>query len=175
MKKLLLISTCVILAFAACKKDSNKATTSSLSLSATVSGTNETFSNVTAQSIVDTPGYTIGISGSRGSGANLEVLQLEVNSANPVTTGTYTLNSTTSSNINTFPLLAYYKYTSATNELIYGTDLTGTNVSTITISSISSTNVQGTFSGVLIDQMDGTTTDAITNGKFNATITKAKQ
>jgi hypothetical protein len=174
MKRLFLISACAILAFSACKKDSNK-TTATVSLSATVGGTNETYSNVIAQSIVDTPGYTIGISGSRGSGANLEVLQLEVNSVNPITTGTYTLNSSTSSDISTFPLLAYYKYTSATNELIYGTDLTGANVSTITISSISSTNVQGTFSGVLIDEIDGTTTDAITSGKFNATITKAKQ
>lgn len=174
MKKLLLLSACVMLAFSACKKDSAKVTATN-TLSVTIGGVNETFtSNVTAQSIIDTPGYTIGIAGFRGSGANLEGVQLEVNSDSPVTTGTYTINASTAQNATRFPLLAYYKFMGSTNQLTYGTDLSGANSSTITITSISSTNVQGTFSGVLIDENGGSTTEAMASGKFNVNITKAK-
>jgi len=174
MKKLFLISACFVLAFSSCKKDSAKITTSN-TLSVTIGGVNETFtSNVTAQSIIDTPGYTIGIAGFRGSGTSEEGLQLEVNSNSPVTTGTYTINSSTSQDATSFPLIGYYKGIGSSGQLTYGTDFTGANSSTITITALSSTNVQGTFSGVIINEGGGSDTQTLASGKFNVNITKAK-
>jgi hypothetical protein len=40
---------------------------------------------------------------------------------------------------------------------------------------ISSTNVPGTFSGVLLSDEDGTTTQSVTNDKFDVAVTATKQ
>ena len=165
--KLLLFSACVILAFSSCKKESKTTTTTTATLSATIGGVNETFnSSLTAQSIYNNPGYTIGITGFRGAGTNPDGLQLAVNSDKPIAKGVYTISSQTSTDPSNLPLIIYYKSTGT-----FGTDVSGVNVTTITITSISSANVQGTFSGVLISETGDNTTQTITDGKFNVNIT----
>ena len=172
MKKLLLFSACIMLAFASCKKnDPTKSTTAVGTISATIGGVNETFTTSVIAESADTPSYTIGISGFRGTGANQEGIQIGISSYKPITTGTYTISSALSNDVVYTPFVGYYKNTSVSSIAIFGTD----NITTITITSVSNTNVQGTFSGVLLNEDGSTDTQTIANGKFNVNITKANQ
>jgi len=178
MKKLLLFSACIMLAFASCKKsDPTKSNTTAVgTISATIGGVNETFTTSVVAESVDTPSYTIAISGFRGTGATQEGIQIGISSYKPITTGTYTISSALSNDVVYTPFVGYYKNTSVSSLVTFGTDFSAVHITTIIITSLSSTNVQGTFSGVLINE-DGTSTDTqtITDGKFDVNITKANQ
>ena len=176
MKKLLLFSACIMLAFASCKKnDPTKSTTAVGTISATIGGVNETFTTSVIAESADTPAYNIAISGFRGTDVNREGIQIGISSYKPITTGTYTISSALSNDVVYTPFVGYYKNTSVSSVATFGTDFSAVNITTITITSLSSTNVQGTFSGVLINE-DGTSTDTqtITNGKFDVNITSQK-
>ena len=52
--------------------------------------------------------------------------------------------------------------------LVYESDITGTYSSSIVITTLTKTNIQGTFTGTLTLQLgSGEATKAITDGKFN--------
>lgn len=174
MKKILLFSACVMFAFASCKKDSSKKTGSN-TITATVGGSDINFSaSASAQIVNQSGGYELAIVGLTSTGSNPQTMTISIASEVPIVKGTYTLNSSTPSDANSFPQLSYSENTSITNPVGFTTDITGANSSTITITSISSTNVQGTFSGVLLSDQDNTTTKAVTNGKFDVNIGTSK-
>lgn len=169
-----------MLAFASCKKDSAK-TTGKNTITATVGGSNINFSTTAiAQLASDSGLYVLGVQGVSGTGSSAQSVIVELLSNKPIVKGTYTLNSSTDPNtITVIPAIAYAKSLSGNDADIFESELdldlensvlTTNTTATVTISSISSTNVQGTFSGVLINDADGTTTENITNGKFNVDL-----
>ena len=162
-----------MLAFASCKKnDPAKSNTTAVgTISATIGGVNETFTTSVIAESADTPAYNIAISGFRGTDVNRVGIQIGISSYKPITTGTYAISSAVSNDVVYTPFVGYYKNTSVSSIAIFGTD----NITTITITSVSNTNVQGTFSGVLLNEDGSTDTQTIANGKFNVNITKANQ
>ena len=161
MKKLLLFSTCALLAFASCKKDSSKSTTST-SITATIGGSNMNFSTAAVAQVINADGiYSAQILGSLGSGATAQGMSLSIESDKPIVKGTYSVNDTSS-----FTDITYVQNPSISTPVSFSCEETGT----VTITSISSTNIQGTFSGVLVSNQDETTTKSLTNGKFNVSI-----
>jgi hypothetical protein len=79
-----------------------------------------------------------------------------------ITTCTYYIGP--SGNTTNIPAMSYTQGTS----LIYESDVTGTYASSIVITTLTKTNVQGTFTGTLtLITGSGATTKAITDGKFN--------
>jgi hypothetical protein len=174
MKKILLFSACVMLAFSSCKKSAPKITTSN-TITANVGGSGLTFNSAVTGLLANSSGsYVLLITGATGTGSNAQVMSIAIDSENPIVKGTYTINSSTSSDATSFPQLSYVQSASTTNPVSFTSDLTGTNASTVTITSISSTNVQGTFNGVLLSDQDGTTTKSVTNGKFDVAVTATK-
>ena len=167
MKKILLFSACVMLAFASCKKSDKNAPAGSNTITANVDGNAVDFNNgATGLLSISQGGYVLFVSGFSGTGSSEQSMQIGIDSQKPITTGTYSLSSSTDPNATASPQLAYGL--GAPTPIGFITD--GVNLTTITITSISSTNVQGTFSGVLLSSQDATTTKSITNGKFNVVL-----
>lgn len=171
MKQLFLFSACILFVFSSCKKDSNKSTnttTPTNTITATINGVSQTFAtSVTAQLVNNDPIYTLGITGFKASGTNPVGLQLAVNSDKVITKGTYTISSQPGSDPSVYPIIIYYASTGT-----FANDESSTDVTTITITSISGTNVQGTFSGVLVPQLGDGAKQTVTDGKFNVNITQ---
>jgi len=161
MKKILLFSACVVLAFASCKKDSAKKTAST-SITATIDGSNMNFSTgATAQSISEGGIYSLQIIGDYGSGTSAQGIVVAIETDKPIVKGTYSTTDTSS-----IIDVTYVQNTSTSNPVSFST----VDVGSITITSISGTNVQGTFSGTLVSDQDNTTTKTVTNGKFNVGV-----
>jgi hypothetical protein len=172
MKKILLFSACVMLAFSSCKKSDKNSSTASNTITVTVGSSNLSFNTAATAVLANSSGsYVLLVSGATGTGSNAQAISIAIDSENPIVKGTYTLNSSTSPDATSFPQISYVQSASTTNPVSFTSDITGTNASTITITSISSTNVQGTFNGVLVSDQDGTTTKSVTDGKFNVTVT----
>jgi hypothetical protein len=164
MKKILLFTICVTLAFSSCKKSSSDIPANTIS--ATIDGVDESFnSNPIAElGTAIRLNSNLLISGSNGSGTGSDSMAITIESNNTIVKGNY---------INTgsdFISVLYNKGPfSLSNPNTYSTDINGTYPTTVTITSMSSTNIQGTFSGKLLFK-DGTTVKNVTNGKFNLTI-----
>jgi hypothetical protein len=174
MKKLLLFSACVMLAFSSCSKKKDNSPSATNTITANVAGTDTKFNTTVTGVLASGQGaYDLAITGLTGTGTSAQSLSISIGSQNPIVKGTYTLNSSTSSDATSFPDLVYEANLSGSSSAEFATDFTGTNATTITITSITSTNVQGTFNGVLVG--DGNTTKSITSGTFNATIKTVNQ
>lgn len=186
MKKLLLLSACVMLAFSACKKDSTTKVAASNTITATVGGANINFSTTAiAQLASDSGVYVLAVQGVSGTGSSAQSIVVGLVAEGPIVKGTYTLNSSTNLNtVTVIPGIEYAKTLSGNDSDIFGNsinvnvgsdaNLSVTGTATVTITSISSTNVQGTFSGMLVNDADGTTTETVSNGKFNVDISANK-
>ena len=175
MKKLLFFPVCVLLAFSSCKKDSDKKATASNTITASVGGSNLNFNTGAIAELESSSGeYAIEIGGSTTTGSSGQAVSIVVESESPIVTGTYTLNSMTNTIATSFPKIQYIENQSSSNLISYETDVTGAYSSTVTITAISSTNVQGTFNGVLISGQNSTDTKTISNGKFNVNISPTK-
>ena len=148
---------------ASCKKSSNSSTPSGGTITATVDGTPMTFNNVLVAKDTSYLGaYLISISGISSLTASAPELSLTVDGPSAVTTGTYNLPP--SGTITDVPALSFSQGTT----LVYSSDVSGTYSSSVVITSLSKTNVQGTFTGTLTLSLgSGATTKAITDGKFN--------
>jgi hypothetical protein len=167
MKKLLLFTICVTLAFSSCKKSSSDIPANTIS--ATVDGVDESFntSPIAELGTAISLNSNLLISGSNGSGTSSDSMGITIESNNTIVKGSYTNASTNNSS---YVSVLYNKAPfSLSNPNIYSTDINGTYPTTVTITSMSSTNIQGTFSGKLLFK-DGTTVKNVTNGKFNLTI-----
>ena len=179
MKKLLLFSACVMLAFASCKKDSSKTITASNTITATVGGSNMSFNTgASAALATDSGAYVLAVVGLTGSSTTSQSIVLGFLSDKPFVKGTYTFDESTDPNtITVLPSITYLTDMSgnessefdSNTEIDFGNSTLSTTA-TVSITSISSTNIQGTFSGLLVNDGDGTTTKSVTNGKFNVTL-----
>jgi len=168
-----------MLAFASCKKDSNKKVTASNTITATVGGTNTNFNtDAVAELASDSGAYVLEVVGLTGTTTSSQSIVIALLSDQPFVKGTYTFDTTTDPNtITVLPALAYLtdESGSESSEFESNTDIdlensTLSTTCTVTITAISSTNVQGTFSGLLVNDGDETTTKSVTNGKFNVTL-----
>jgi len=161
MKNLLILSLGFLGIFLSCKKSSPSANSGNY-ITATVNGTNRTF-NIGAEALVksSSAGYSLAITGREGVAYDASQIVVNVFGSMPITSGTYSTGTTGTDQVS----LEY----ALTNIATYTT--TAGNPS-VTITSISSTNVQGTFSGVLTLTTGSApaSTATITNGKFNVTV-----
>ena len=164
MKKTLLIAVCLLVSLVACKKNS---VAPKNTISATIDGISETFNiNVSAQlgTSVQLNSHLI-ISGASGSAASSDGMAIEINSGSTIVNGNYVNNGAAG-----YMGITYSKGPfSLTNPIVYSTDVNSVYPSNVTITSISNTNVQGTFTGKLLFT-DGKTVKTVTDGKFNIDI-----
>ena len=156
----------LLLAFvllASCKKSNHSSTPAGGTITATVDGTPMTFNNIlVAKDTAYLGAYLITFSGISALTANAPELSLTVDGTSPVTTGTYSIDATGMTT--DLPAMSFSQGTS----LVYSTDITGTNPSSIVITTLTKTNVQGTFTGTLTLQLgSGAATKVITDGKFD--------
>jgi hypothetical protein len=170
MRKLLILPIILLITLASCKKQSS---TFIGTITATIDDTPFVFSlqqnsALVTTTVVDpsTTRYEVSVYGyTKDTSRFVELNVIALNQ--PVTAGTYidTVSSPYTSN------LLYDLGTS--NALLYSSVGTNTSYSTINISSISSTSVQGTFSGVVTLVNPGTSTvvsHTVTDGQFNVPI-----
>jgi hypothetical protein len=166
MKKPLLITICILLAFSSCKKSSDVPANT---ISATIDGVDESFNtNQSARlgSSIDLNSNLL-ISGSSASGTGADGIGITIESNSTIVKGSYNNAGTNNSG---FTSILYSKGPSLLiDPNIYTTDVNGNYPTTITITSMSNTNIQGTFSGQLLFK-DGKTVKSVTNGKFNLDI-----
>ncbi|WP_426669642.1 hypothetical protein ACPPVU_00065 [Mucilaginibacter sp. McL0603] len=169
MKKLLFLAAGVLFVLYSCKKSTPAVTPLTNGISATINGVNETFNFAAfAESTQDGlgSGYEIIFLAAKDP-SNSSGIKVIVNFPNQPTIGTYSFDPTNVNNLG--PEINYFNSDGPDNRLnAYGTS-DGPYTGTVTITSLSSTNVQGTFSGTLHeqDQSSAVHTVTITNGKFN--------
>jgi|SRR3569833_281424 len=150
-----------VISFSSCKKDKKDV---AVSLTADVDGTATSFNvgAVAATGTVDGQTFTV-IQGSTSTGA---IISITV--AGKLTAGkTY---SDASENDDDKPLFLYA--TSATADDYLNNDDDAANLPSITITSLTSTTVDGTFKGSVVQGFGNNEapTKTITNGKFHVTI-----
>jgi hypothetical protein len=158
----ILLSAIVILS--SCKKsNSNSSTSGGGTITATIDGVQTTFNNILITKDTAYLGaYILTFAGATSLTSSSPELSLTVDGTSPITTGTYSLGS--SGNTADLPGISYAQGSS----LVYGNDITGVYSSSIVITSLSKTNVQGTFSGTLTLTLgSGANTKTVTDGKFN--------
>ena len=161
---ILLTLTFGVITLNSCKKDDKEATVST-SISASIDGTATTFNSAI--------GLTGTVGGEKftsvtGTASNKAVISITLN-------GTITAGKTYSSaaaNASDRPLLLYAP---DDNDDYFNDDSNTAKLVSVTVTSISSTNIQGTFKGNVTNTIsvgNGTgKIKSITNGKFNVTIT----
>jgi hypothetical protein len=166
MKTLLLLPICTLFLLVSCKK--NTPVTPQSSISATVDGVNETFDVNAAATLtnIEGTGNVLLISGKETSETGIGV---EVNSASTITKGSYTVTTGIPEGFNPATSVSYTQ-----GYEIFFPVQNASSQNLITITYISSTNVQGTFnvdlSGALPSSQPIFTSKTITNGKFNVSI-----
>lgn len=161
MRKIIALSSLVLLLMS-CKKNSDDSSVAANSIQANIGGTTYNF-NVSAKATkMDGTGYHfISIAGADANSASANVIGIIANSNVPVTTGTYNENDAVnygslSFSVNISTGNTYIDAGSTTNPVI------------VTITSLTSTNIQGTFKGDIY--LGGSTSAAkkvVADGKFN--------
>lgn len=180
MKKTRLLFVCGIFSIAAsissCGKKGNATPTISAGISASINGTATSFNNqavgvktTTTESVNGTSETITGIAvgGQSSSGAELAI----VIAAQTIKAGT-TLKTIDGDDDTAISGAAFLYTTSANSDVTYLSQ--ADNNSSVTVTAITDTNIQGTFSGTIyaFDE-NGNVTDhkTITNGKFNVGLT----
>jgi hypothetical protein len=158
-KLILLLPICASLILFSCKKSSPSPNATG-TLTVTIGGKAQTFNVGAVAHLDNTSGFnSLGIIGVQ-SATNANSMIITVTSSAPITAKTYTDAGSE----------AQLSYTTASGAG-YQEDGTGGTSATVTIKSISSTNVQGTFSGnLMLITGSGPATEALTNGAFNLSI-----
>lgn len=162
MRKHFLIAICVLATLASCKKTSPIAPSNTIST--TIDGVNESFNaNIVARLGTGVQQNSdLLITATNGTAKDADGISITINSNSSIAKAVYVNTSSTS-----FPSLLYSKGSfSLTNPNYYTTDVHGNNLTTIVITSLTSTNIQGTFSGKLV-LANGSTIKSVTDGKFN--------
>ncbi len=170
MKKLLFYSVCLLVMLASCKK--NKSVAPSNTITATVGGTTETFNKIILAQLSNglELGSSLIISAASSGDENADGMSIVLNLNNSITNQAYT----NTGNFGEVSVTYVKGPTSFVNPNAYSTDPNGTYLTTVTITSLSNTNVQGTFSGQLLFS-DGKTVKSVTNGKFNVNLSQGVQ
>lgn len=171
MKKInsLLFVCLSFLFFAACSKDDNSGGGPKYFIKANVGGTAKTFSaNPLVVKINQSGTYSLSMSAGAG-GSSLEGMALQINqTSGPITAGTY--NETL---LGDYVIAATYNPNTSDVSAIYGA---GLKISTtaplqIVISSITDSEVSGTFSGEFFDNSGvGSNSLLITSGEFKLPV-----
>ena len=167
MKKILLIIVFLFAFLASCKKSSLVAPVNTFS--ATIDGVDESFNtNIFAQNGTSTVlNSDLEVLGANGAASSADVLTINLDTNNTLTTGTYTNAPNNGGNLVS---IVYTKgQFSLANPNTYKSDINGTYLTTVKITSINASNVQGTFTAQLV-YTDGKTLKSITNGKFNVNL-----
>ena len=164
MKKTLLTVICISLFLFSCDRKSEVKKPSGISV--TIDGVDKSYNVFPYANLYDgeAKGSNIILTAASNKESIGDSFQLEIKANSPLTKGTYYNDGS-----NMYLAIIYF----VPNFNIFGpkayvTDLGGTHKSTITITSISKTNIQGTFSAQLM--RDDNTTMNVDNGKFNFDI-----
>ncbi|HVW13542.1 MAG TPA: hypothetical protein VHB54_06975 [Mucilaginibacter sp.] len=169
MKRFLLPAICIVLIFTSCKKKSEVIPVGTLS--ADIGGTTMTFNAYATYSIpVNSTNnqLNIGANTSAGSSANFNIWIHP--SGGQIVKGTYT-NAGLGNNPDPIVGMDYiYPRPSGTGTKLYLSDPNNVQPVSITITSITASNVQGTFTAALLDDDNRTKTLSVINGKFNVNI-----
>ncbi len=160
MKKIVPFLLSATVLFSACSKDDKSS--ASAAISSSVDGTTIDF-NVNAKAVrSQTSGfYSVTITGFQSSSASNQIA-IVLTSSSPIAAGSYTETDATGQKLSSVNFVQ-----SGTPYISY---MSATNPSKVTISSITSTAVQGSFSGdVFMATTSGisTTKKVITKGQFN--------
>jgi len=167
MKKTLLLALFIIVSISACKKSASVAPANTLS--ATFNGVTESFNtNLFGQNGSGvTLNSSLSILGANGSASGSDVLSITLTTNNTITTGTYT--NAPNSNDGFVSIVYNVGPFSLVNPNTYTSDVNGNYLTTVKITSINSTNIQGTFTAQLL-YTDGKTVKTVTDGKFNVKL-----
>jgi hypothetical protein len=176
MKFCLLAAACMMPILNSCKKpDNNPVKSNNNTITATVDGQNLTFNTGAGARIVtnETGIYPdlLEITGATDASGNNAIIVIDVTSINSITTGTFPSADTNPEPATTSGII--YNQNVAGSQLgqQYITNNNLTNSTSVTVTSLSSTNVQGTFNGALVYFISGGGPGkTITNGKFNLAI-----
>lgn len=160
MNKTLLIAICFLLFLFSCKKSEAPKNT----LTFSVDGASEKYPNASA-SIGDylAQGSNLLVSGYLDANNIAGSMQFTIIANSSIAKGVYSNDGKTGS----LKIIYYPSDYTLAKQNSYITDLSGAHPSTVTITSLSDKNVQGTFSGQLILN-GGNTVKTISDGKFNA-------
>jgi hypothetical protein len=172
MKKPILIVACFAFALAACHKA--LVVTPDSGISATINGKYETFNVLDSVRVAGSHG--IYLTGSNDTTSDKVMLFFANVNGNPIAPGTYT---TTTAGGNTLQVLLGIGPGYTYNNYYYTYEITGgpSYDATLTVTSIDSTSIKGTFNGTVVLESSIPDTGArpiktITNGKFNLAIKK---
>lgn len=172
MKKInsILLVCLSFLFFAGCSKDDNSGGGNNYFIKANIGGTAKTFSATPLVVKINQAGtYSLSMSAGAGGGS-LEGLALQINqTSGPIAAGTYSDDAGSSD----YVVAATYNPNSSDVAAIFGA---GLKISTtaplqIVISSITDSQVTGTFSGEFFDNSGtGSNSLLITNGEFSLPV-----
>lgn len=138
--------TILIVIFSSCKKSSNNVNSITTDAIATSQGKFNNSAKATHLTLLPS-GYSIKIEGFKGTPNSSDKVELYVNSANPITAGTYSENdpSTPFAQVE----IVFSQYVPFIGYVDYGSFQSATDPCIVTISEISATTVKGTFGGTI--------------------------
>jgi hypothetical protein len=161
MKTLLFAAFFSVIAFSSCQKDNNDTVTGP-NLSASFDGSSKKFNNALVGSVTSTDGsYGLQVIGFAGTAGTSDALYLSILKDGPIVPGTYIEGQGAG--------ITYVSQTGGVTN--YSNALSATNPISITITSISSTKVTGTFTGDIFIEANSTLAKKVlANGQFNVTL-----
>jgi hypothetical protein len=168
MKKSLFFLLGMSVLLFSCKKSASSGNGGG-TISASINGVNETFNTDASALQVNAAGtYNIEVAGYHGAAGASDQLAFSIGGTQAIKSGTYQY-SYANPNSDAVDLI-FVQYSSGGNNQFVSDPSNTTNPVTVNITSISSTNIQGTFNGVLPSFSGGSGTETVTNGKFNVSI-----
>jgi hypothetical protein len=167
MKKLLIPAICIAFIFCSFGKKSTPAPTVPVKgIYATIDGKQRTFNNNDSILFAHNSFYQLAVTGYIAPGDTTFVFGFGITSTTPITTGTYNLTGS--------PTVIYLYYQASSGSSYYNSFATNSSTiypASITITSVTHNNIQGTFSGTFVNVGDGrgnpNNLSVITNGKFD--------
>jgi len=166
MRKIFIVPLVLLLAITSCKKD-NTTTSVTATITADIDGVTTTFNTDAIAIKTNLSGtYAIAIAGYQGTALTSSQISIGIGGTDAVTTGAY--DDVPSAAPDEVSLV----YTQQPGSGVYGAIGSGSDTAKVTITSISSTQIQGTFSGgvVLTSGSTSPSSHIITNGRFTVTF-----
>ncbi|HEY9362681.1 MAG TPA: hypothetical protein VIQ00_05435 [Chitinophagaceae bacterium] len=166
MKKTIIFSLSLLIFLSSCKKDdSDNSSNGNGTITCTIDGINTSFDTEARAIKTDVTGaYSVQIIGYKGTAGNSDQIAIGIASDLAIATGTYSEDGSTGNK------LASVNYMPSGSSYPYISNNSTSNPSTVTVTAISATSIQGTFKGdVYLTSNNGTTTTkkVISNGQFN--------
>jgi len=162
--KNILLPVLMLLLFSACKKNSSTPNMQN-TISAVIGDNQQSFNSALQAKSTSTPGggSQFVLTGANGTGATANVLTVTITSPSQITPGTYATQENGTNKQGAAVMLQQKGLA-----LVYKSDVFATQTFSVTISSISSTNIQGSFVGSLVlSEGYGPGGITVTRGTFN--------